>query len=274
MMFGFPILVFDIETISDVKAGSHLYQLDLAADAALEALNKIRRQETGSDVAALPLHAIVCISGLWIDEDKFQLFSWSQEQYSEAELLLKFTQIFEKKQPILVSWNGTQFDLPVLMYRCLYHGITAASLFEQGEWDSQKRYNNYQNRYLPKHTDLMDVLAGFNHKQFQKLDFMARLMGYPGKLGIGREQVATWVQQQHWNELGRYAETDVLNTWLLYLRWLLLRGLIHSQQHQHWIRYTITQLTTMPQHAAFLAAWQNSCLSTAFSAHDFNFDRA
>ena len=269
-MFGFPVLVFDIETMSDLKAGSHLYQLDLAEDAAREALNKLRRQQTGSDFAALPMHQIVCISGLWIDEGQFQLFSWSQQQYSEAELLHKFTQIFEKKQPILVSWNGSQFDLPVLQYRCMYHGLTAANLFDHGEWDAQKRYDNYQGRYLPKHTDLMDVLSCFHHQQFQKLDFIARFMGYPGKSGLSRAHAAQFVITQQWDKLTQYAESDVLNTWLLYLRWLLLRGMIKLEQQQHWVQFTIRYLQSLDAESTFLKAWQHSCQSTEFTRNDFN----
>lgn len=268
-MFGFPILIFDVETMTDIKAGSQLYQLDLADESSLQALAKLRRQEAGTDFAKLPLHQVVCISGLWIDEGKFQLFSWTQHEYSEKEILQKFTGIFEKKQPILVSWNGTQFDLPVIMYRCLYHGITAATLFEQGEWDQQKRYNNYQNRYLPRHTDLMDVLSGFNQKSFQKLDEIVRILGYPGKQGISGNDVAEFVQQAQWAALGCYCESDVLNTWLVYLRWLLLRGFVDQQQHQYWIQRTIGYLQQHAQHAAFLQQWQKSCLGTAFTANDF-----
>jgi predicted PolB exonuclease-like 3'-5' exonuclease len=39
-----------------------------------QALNKIRRQESGMDFQRLPLHEIVCISGLWIDEKGFDCF--------------------------------------------------------------------------------------------------------------------------------------------------------------------------------------------------------
>ena len=92
MSLRFPILVFDIETLTDLKAGAHLYHLDLPEADVDQALTKIRRQESGVDFQRLPLHEIVCISGLWIDEIGFRLFSFSQEQNTEAELLSKFLQ--------------------------------------------------------------------------------------------------------------------------------------------------------------------------------------
>jgi predicted PolB exonuclease-like 3'-5' exonuclease len=268
-MFGFPVLVFDIETVTDIRAGSQLYGLDLPDADAEQALHKIRRQEAGTEFPRLPLHEIVCISGLWIDGDKFQLFSWTQQQYNEKMMLEKFIGIFEKKRPVLVSWNGAQFDLPVIMYRCLYHGVTATALFEQGEWNSQKRHDNYQNRYHPRHTDLMDILASFNVRNVQKLDDVAQILGYPGKRGLSGYHVAEYVRQQQWLALSSYCEGDVLNTWLIYLRWMLLRGFIQQEQHGYWIQHTIAYLQGQPQQAEFLQIWRQSCLSTAFTRGDF-----
>ena len=92
---------------------------------------------------------------------------FSREQYSEAEILSKFYPYLISAYQLLVSWNGAQFDLPVIMLRAMYHGLTAPALFDQGEIDTQKRYNNYQNRYHQRHIDLMDVMAMFNGRHFQ-----------------------------------------------------------------------------------------------------------
>lgn len=96
-----PVLVFDIETITDLNAGAHLYQLqDLSQDDLQQALNKLRRQEHGTDFQRIPLHEIVCISGLWMDEKGLKLFSFSREHDSEATMLQKFLSIFEKRHPV------------------------------------------------------------------------------------------------------------------------------------------------------------------------------
>ena len=71
-----PVLIFDIETVTDLKSGAHLYQLDLPEAELEQALMKLRRQESGTDFQRLPLHEIVCISGLWIDEHGMKLFSF------------------------------------------------------------------------------------------------------------------------------------------------------------------------------------------------------
>lgn len=269
MLSGQPVLVFDIETQTDLKTAQHLYGLDLPTASARAAVAKLRRQSTGTDFPQLPLHEIVCISGLWCHGDGIKLFSWTQQNYTEQQLLEKFVGIFEQHQPILVSWNGTQFDMAVIMQRCLYHGITAAALFDQGEHSSPKRHNNYQSRYQLRHTDLVDVLANFNIRQFQKLDDMAQMLGYPGQRGVEQYAVEQQVEAGDWQAISAHCEGDVLNTWLIYLRWLLLRGFIKPQQHRQWIEISIAYLQKQPQQQHFLALWQECCKSTVFTENDF-----
>ncbi len=266
----FPVLVFDIETLTDLKSGAHLYGLDLEQQDLEQALAKLRRQESGMDFQRLPLHEIVCISGLWIDENaSMKLFSFSQEHFSEAEILKKFLSIFDKRHPILVSWNGSQFDLPVILYRAMYHGLSAPSLFDQGEIDTQKRYNNYQNRYHHRHIDLMDVMSMFNMRNFQKLDDMAHMLGYPGKRGESGYMVPEYVKSKQWLKLTSYCEGDVLNTWLIYLRWLLLKGQLLTEGHQLWIQATIHYLEGQSQQSDFLNVWRERSQETAFTENDF-----
>ena len=266
-----PVLTFDIETMTDLRSGAHLYGLDLPEADLEAALTKLRRQESGMDFQRLALHEIVCISGLWLDDQgQMKLFSFSREQYSEAEILSKFLSIFDKRLPTLVSWNGAQFDLPVIMLRAMYHGLTAPALFDQGEIDTQKRYNNYQNRYHQRHIDLMDVMAMFNGRHFQKLDDVAHLLGYPGKRGDGAYHVPEYVRAQEWLKLTSYCEGDVLNTWLVYLRWLLLKGQLLAQDHRLFIDQTIQFLQAQQQHQDFLSVWRETSQQTAFTSADFS----
>jgi len=237
-MIHLPILVFDIETVEDVETGKRIHQLDLPDAEAALALANLRKQETGQDFPRLLFHEIVCISGLWIEDGSMKLFSFSQADLTEAQILEKFLGVFDKREPTLVSWNGSGFDIPVVLYRAMLHKLSAVGLLDQGEHDSQKRYNNYQNRYHQRHTDLMDVLAMFNNRNFQKLDHVAQLLGFAGKQGTSGYDVAGMVRAEQWSELTQYCESDVLNTWLIYLRWQLLRGALDLGGHEEWLQLT------------------------------------
>ncbi|GAB3047710.1 ribonuclease H-like domain-containing protein [Acinetobacter apis] len=266
-----PVLVFDLETALDLKSGAALHgltQLDEANQ--YQALTKLRRQDTGSDFQRLPLHQIICISGLWIDEKGMRLFSFSQQDNTELELLEKFLSIFNKRHPVLVSWNGLQFDLPVILYRTMYHGLTAPNLFDQGELDYQRRFNNYQNRYHQQHIDLMDVMAMFNGRNFQKLDDIARFLGFPGQPAYQRQNtMAEDLSSSDWQELSVGCERTVINTWLIYLRWMRLKGHLVPDQHDIQIQSTVDLLHQHPQHINFLADWKKNAQHTAFTAQIF-----
>jgi hypothetical protein len=151
----------------------------------------------------------------------------------------------------------------------MYHGLSAPSLFDQGEIDQQKRFNNYQNRYHHRHVDLMDVMAMFNGRHFQKLDDIACLLGFPGKRGESGYHVPAYVRDKQWLKLSSYCEGDVLNTWLIYLRWLLLKGQLNQQVHHQWVESTINYLQTQTQQAEFLKVWQHTSSYTVFTAQTF-----
>ena len=53
-----------------------------------------------------------------------------------------------------------------------------------GDDDREYRYNNYISRYHLRHLDLMDLLAMYQSRANAPLDAMAKLCGFPGKLGM------------------------------------------------------------------------------------------
>lgn len=252
-----PILVFDIETIPDVETGRRLYPelQGLSDDDALTALIALRHAEAGNDFMRLPLHKIACLSFLWIENGQFTLKSLSLDTYSEEEILTKFFRAFAKK-PILVSWNGSGFDIPVLLYRALHHKISAPALFNSAHKP------DYLYRYGEMHIDLMDKMSLHNGYNKQKLDTIAALCGFAGKGDVDGSQVVPMVQAGEWEKLAVYCESDVLNTWLIYLRWLILTGKADAQSCEMLSEHTQAFVANLQdndgslRHQRFLDAWR------------------
>ncbi|MDO5050998.1 3'-5' exonuclease [Moraxella equi] len=252
-----PILIFDIETIPDLDTGRLLYPeiATLSDDDAQTALTAIREAEAGNAFMRLPLHKIACLSFLWVSEDKFSLKSLSLHQMSEAEILTTFFRAFNQKPaPTLVSWNGAGFDLPVMLYRALHHRLTAPTLFNT-------QSPNYLYKYGDAHIDLMDKLSLGNYGNKQKLDTIASLCGFAGKGEIDGSQVVPMVKAGQWDKLTTYCESDVLNTWLIYLRWQLLTGRFSPDVVANYEKLTHDKLSQIKdgetvRHAEFLEAWR------------------
>ena len=177
---------------------------------------------------------------------------------TETELVERFFDGIERFSPDLISWNGSGFDLPVLTLRALKHGVQAPRYWETGDGDNAFRYNNYLSRYHWRHTDLMDVLAAFQSRARVSLQNAAMLLGLPGKLGFSGAQV--WDAWLAGNLVGirQYCETDVLNTYLVYLRFELLRGRFTRERYAEEVERVKALLRAgkEPHFAEFLSAWE------------------
>ncbi len=220
------VLVFDIETIPDVETGRRLYQLkDLSDEDVAKVMSSKQIQKTGkSNFLPLYLHRIVAISTMLRTKESIKVWSLGASDSSEKEIITRFFDGIDRYLPTLVSWNGSGFDLPVLHYRSLLHGVNARRYWETGEDDREFRFNNYLSRYHWRHIDLMDILAGFNMRAAASLESTAVMLGFPGKLGMSGDRVWETFQHGEIDRIRNYCETDVLNTFLVYLRWELVRG--------------------------------------------------
>ena len=191
------------------------------------------------------------------DSNGFRVWSLGSPDEPEGQLIQRFYDGIERYTPNLVSWNGNGFDLPVLHYRGLIHQVHAARYWDMGEQDRDFKFNNYISRYHTRHLDLMDVLALYQGRGNAPLDEIAQLCGFPGKLGMDGSQVWSAYQQGQIEAIRNYCETDVVNTYLVYLRFELMRGVINQDKYQQEVQL-ISQ--TLAQSDAvhwqqFLAAW-------------------
>ena len=249
---------FDIETVPDVEFGRRMWDLEGLSDEEVgTAMTFKRQQQPGSDFLPLHQHRVVAISVALRDADSFRVWSLGDEDSAEDELVRRFFDGIERYSPDLVSWNGSGFDLPVLHYRALRHGVQAPRYWEVGDNDREFKWNNYQSRFHWRHIDLMDVLAGFNNRARASLDQTAVLLGFPGKLGMSGDKVwETWLAGGI-REIRNYCETDVLNTWLVYLQFEFMRGNLDARQLESEFAVVRDTLRAMkqPHLDAFLAAW-------------------
>lgn len=239
------ILVFDIETIPDIESGRKLYDLHgLSDNDTAQAMFALRRAKVGNDFLPHYLQRICAISLVLSQGSSVKVWSLGDEQSDEKELITRFFAGIDKHTPTLVSWNGSGFDLPVLHYRALLHGIPAPTYWESGENNQAFRWNNYLSRFHYRHMDLMDLIAGYQNKAFAPLDELSSMLGFPGKMGMSGSKV--WEQYFSGNikSIRDYCETDVLNTFCVFLRFELIRGVINQDEYHSSIERLKSYLNT------------------------------
>jgi len=254
------VLVFDIETIPDI-AGLRVWRgaNPAQSDADVVGAELAEREAAGkSEMLPLYLQRVLVISCVFRNAKGLTVQSFADRSGSEEQSIIQtFFDKIEKHQPQLVSWNGGGFDLPVLHYRGLRHGVVADKYWDMGEDDREYKWNNYISRYHTRHLDLMDLLALYQPRASAPLDAMAKLCGLPGKLGMDGSQVYPAFLDGKLDDIVRYCETDVMNTWLLYCRFQKMRGGFTEAEHAHEVVLARECLGAIdePHWREYLQAW-------------------
>lgn len=177
-------------------------------------------------------HRIVVIGALWLDHGyrlkRFGVLgdpaATGSADVRERALLGDFSRFVGKSRPILVTYNGRGFDLPVIALRALCHGVSLAWYY---------REKNVRSRYTEDgHLDLCDWLADHGATRSGSLDALARLIGLPGKTGVDGSQVDGLVRANQLAAVERYCLSDVAQTALLFLRFRLLQGGLTSEAYR------------------------------------------
>ena len=257
-----PVLVFDIESIPDVDGLRALRGAppELTDEQVYAGWLAERKEKGQNDFTPLYLQRILVISCVFRNAEGLRIHSFvDRDGQSEGKVVQAFYQAIEKHTPQLVSWNGSGFDLPVLHYRGLRHGVEAGKYWDMGEDDREFKWNNYISRYHMRHLDLMDLLAMYSPKNNAPLDAMAKLCGFPGKLGMDGSQVYAQYLAGQTEDVRRYCETDVMNTYLVYCRFQKMRGGFSEAEYGQEIAYvkeTLGQLALAESHwTEYLEAW-------------------
>jgi predicted PolB exonuclease-like 3'-5' exonuclease len=210
---GQNVIVWDIETVPDLQGFAAAKGLEDKSDDEV-------RAELGDKFPKHVYHSIVCIGALIAHRDDGR---WTVDvlgaphcgDRSEKELISAFVARIAKLTPQLVTFNGNSFDLPVLRYRALVNGVAAPGL----------AMRPYFNRYTEDALDLCDALSSFNAQGRATLHELCRVMGLPGKpQGIDGSEVAQYHRDGRIQEIANYCETDIVNTYRIWLRHELFRG--------------------------------------------------
>jgi predicted PolB exonuclease-like 3'-5' exonuclease len=209
-----------------------------------------------------PHHEIVCIGVLWFGPNyEVRRIGIIGEDKSEPEVLADFARFLERQRPVLVTFNGRGFDLPVIAARCFKHGQPLNYYYR--ERDVRYRFS------VEGHMDLMDFLSDFGAAKRTRLDLSARLCGMPGKVGIDGKDVGPMVHAGRVEEVRNYCLCDVVQTAGVFLRTQLVRGELDSSQYQQAMAGLLRAALNDRRLDPVSAAWNESRLLLGKALSDF-----
>ncbi len=220
------LCVFDCETIPDVELVKTQFKLDGDDLKVSQEALKLQEELSGSSFLPIPFHKVVSICAVIGDDfGRFEKVNCIDGK-DEKELISNFLNFIDKKNPKLVSFNGRAFDMPLLMVRAMKYSLSVPAYFEtNNQMLNKTKWDNYRYRFSDRfHVDVMDHISEFGAVRGLKLDLLCSMMGIPGKFDVSGDQVLELYYKDELRKINEYCQSDVLNTYWLYLRYELLKG--------------------------------------------------
>ena len=215
------VLVWDIETVPDLAGFAAANGHDGKSDDEI-------RAELGDKFPKHIYHSIICIGALiahqqddhWVVD---ALGAPHVGDRSERELIAAFVDRIAELMPQLVTFNGSSFDLPVLRYRAMTHSIAALGLSARP----------YFNRYTGTQSTCVTFSPRLCPQAKVTLHELSKVMGLSGKpIGVDGGEVEKYFREGRIQDIADYCETDVVNTYRIWLRYELFRGRLSPIQFQ------------------------------------------
>jgi predicted PolB exonuclease-like 3'-5' exonuclease len=255
-------LVFDTESVAD---GALVARLRYAAEqlSAEEAVVRYRaelQEKYQSDFIpyTYQVPAAIVVAKVAADYHLLDVVALDEPRFRPHVMTEHFWRGWERYgRPTLVSFNGRNFDVPLLELAAFRYGVSVPGWFHS----TAKGYEQPRNRYNTEaHLDLQDLLTNFGVCRFTGgLNLAANLLGKPGKLDVQGHMVQDLYAAGRLAEIVDYCRCDVLDTYFVFLRTRVLTGLLTRSAEQQLIAQTKVwleaQRQSIPAYRTYLDHW-------------------
>ncbi|MEA3490809.1 MAG: 3'-5' exonuclease [Campylobacterota bacterium] len=253
------ISIFDCETIPDYRLIKKTFDVEgLEEYEAIIKAQEIYAESKNTTFLPLAYHRVVALSAVIADEfgNFIKVGNFGYETDDEEKIIRHFFSFIEDKNPKLVSFNGRGFDMPMLLIRAMKYNLSIPAYFDQSNPQLNKsKWENYRQRYAEHfHTDLLDSLGSFGAVRNLKLDTLCTMAGIPGKYDVSGDQVFELFYQGDIDKIREYCQSDVLNTYWLYLKYELLKGTLTIENYYRYLQTMRERLPELGYHKVFVDA--------------------
>lgn len=241
------VLYFDLEWVPDAAGAKRLFDLP-DETTQLEAIEALWRNTAQYDEEKNPrpfvkymFSRVVSIAFLsrkmvFRDNVKTPEFSLNSlpklplesNTVDEAHIIERFLYIVGDRRPQLVGFNSQDSDLQVLIQRGIINEVTAPAFNQRPNkpWEGDDYFDA---RNSEGHLDLIKKLS--SGAMTPRLDEMAKLCGYPGKIDVHGDQVVDLWLAGNLTKIVEYNQIDTLNTYLVWLRFVYFAGKLSEEEY-------------------------------------------
>jgi len=153
----------------------------------------------------------------------------TEEAVDETEVIHKFLYFVGKRCPQLVGYNSAESDVQVLIQRALINEVAAPDFCRRPDkpWEGNDYFKKWDNE---DHLDILKLFSG-RRDMTPRLDELAKLCGYPGKIDVKGDQVTDLWLAGDVTKIIEYNQIDVLNTYLVWLRIVYFAGALSDENY-------------------------------------------
>jgi len=113
----------------------------------------------------------------------------------------------------------------------------------------------------------MDHISEFGAVRGLKLDLLCTMAGIPGKFDVSGDQVHRLWYEDKLDEIKAYCESDVLNTYWLYLKYELLKG---NMLLEDYLGYLEEMRQRLPQKRSYTSIFSDG-IKTEIGKYDSDY---
>jgi len=258
--------VFDIESVADPALVSRVHFAGKVPPE--ESIRKYRDEllaQNNTDFIPYTFQVPISVAVAKIAKDfsLLDLVVLDEPTFRPHEICSKFWRGWSAyNRPTLVSFNGRGFDIPLLELAAFRYGISIPQWFAM----DIKTFDQPRYRYNTKvHLDLYDILTNNGATRFNGgLNLAANLLGKPGKMDTQGFMVQDMYDAGQLAEINDYCRCDVLDTYFVFLRTMVIAGSLSLDDEQmlvkntrDWITQQSENISVYRQYLENWGDWQN-----------------
>ncbi|HKX13045.1 MAG TPA: 3'-5' exonuclease [bacterium] len=219
----FRYLVYDIETCIDKALLNRVCYAGWGLDdqgAYTAQVEELAAQDR--DFINPAFHTPICIAAVGLNSDfEIQRIGLlGKDVKSPRSLVEHFWETYNNNRPVLIDFNGKGFDLRVLELWAFRLGLNIRA----------SHYDKFGPRYRfneEHHLDLHEFLTNYGAIRWKGgLNLFSKILGKPGKMDTKGDMVQQLFEQGEFFRIEDYCLGDAMDTYFVFLRTLVLRGVI------------------------------------------------
>jgi 3'-5' exonuclease len=241
------LLAYDLEWVPDAAGARRLF--DLPEDTPeLEAMQRLWEHMPQYDAEKMPrpflkymfsrVVSIAFLSRRTVYRDGERTIEFginslpalpvAEGDVNEAEIIDRFLYMIGKRRPQLVGYNSSESDLQVLIQRGMINEVTAPEFNKRPDkpWEG---YDYFDARNSEAHLDMLTKFA--RGGMAPRLDELAKLCGFPGKIDVKGDQVTDLWLAGDITKIVEYNIIDTMNTYLVWLRMVYFAGKVTEEEY-------------------------------------------